>query len=96
MLAGPSRGALENEKGREPDVCPCVVGPRLRVAAPRSRGNEKAAGPWSGPRLRFLVRRRYRRETRPSWARIARRARRQDRRSAAPGRLRGRSTCSFG
>jgi hypothetical protein len=45
MLAGPSRGALENEKGREPDVCPCVVGPRLRVAAPRSRGNEKAAGP---------------------------------------------------
>jgi len=45
MFAGPSRGALENEKGREPDVCPCVVGSRLRVAAPRSRGNEKSRWP---------------------------------------------------
>src|SRR5487761_2461681 len=58
---------LENEKSREPDVCPCVDGLRLRVAAPRRRGNEKAAVPWPGPRLRFLFWRRYRRETRPSW-----------------------------
>ena len=45
MLPGLRAALLENEKSREPDVCPCVVGPRLRVAAPRTRGNEKAAGP---------------------------------------------------
>jgi len=46
MLPGLRAALLENEKSREPDVCPCVDGPAAPGRRPAlARGNEKAAGP---------------------------------------------------
>ncbi len=95
---GPLRGLRSSgdEKSRGPDVSSCVVGPRLRVAAPPCAGQSKSRWALIRPAASVPAWRRYRRVTRPSWAQIARRARHRRARSAAPGRSCGGSDRSFG
>jgi len=64
MLLGPPRGApreREEPRARRLSLRRWPAAPGRRPAL--ARGKEKAAGPWSGPRLRLLSWRRYRRET---------------------------------